>query len=43
MIDPIEDIVKLAKQMMLNVCFHVDACVGGFILPFLDMENIDLP
>lgn len=40
-IDPIEDIAHLARQH--NCLFHVDACVGGFILPFLKMEDVDLP
>ena len=40
-IDPIEAIAKIAKQH--KCLLHVDACVGGFILPFLKMEDVDLP
>lgn len=32
-IDPIEEIAALAKRK--NLLCHVDACVGGFILPFM--------
>jgi len=31
-VDPIEDIAKLAAER--NLLCHVDACVGGFMLPF---------
>lgn len=41
MIDPIEEIAAVAKQH--KCLLHVDACVGGFILPFLKMEGVDLP
>jgi glutamate/tyrosine decarboxylase-like PLP-dependent enzyme len=41
MIDPIEEIAAIAKQH--KCLLHVDACVGGFILPFLKMEGVDLP
>lgn len=34
-IDPIEQISDLAKKY--NIGFHMDACLGGFVLPF--MEN----
>jgi len=40
-IDPIEEIGKLALQH--NICFHVDACLGGFMLPFMDKTKYDLP
>ena len=40
-IDDIESIAKIAKQY--KCLLHVDACVGGFILPFLKMENVELP
>lgn len=40
-IDDIEAIAKIAKQH--KCLLHVDACVGGFILPFLKMEEVDLP
>lgn len=31
--DPIEDIAKLAKKY--NTGLHVDACLGGFLIPFM--------
>lgn len=40
-IDPIEKLAAIAKQH--RCLLHVDACVGGFILPFLKMEGLDLP
>ncbi|HNE50062.1 MAG TPA: aspartate aminotransferase family protein [Chitinophagales bacterium] len=40
-IDPIEKLAVIAKQH--KCLLHVDACVGGFILPFLKMEGYDLP
>ena len=33
-IDPIQDIAKMALRYNLGV--HVDCCLGGFILPFMD-------
>jgi len=41
MIDPIEAMAEIAKRH--KCLLHVDACVGGFILPFLKMEGVDLP
>ena len=41
MIDPVEAIAKITKQH--KCLLHVDACVGGFILPFLKMENVAIP
>ena len=38
-IDPIEDIGKIALNYKL--CCHVDCCLGGFILPF--MEKVGFP
>lgn len=32
-IDPIEELAAVAREK--NICFHVDACLGGFLLPFL--------
>jgi glutamate/tyrosine decarboxylase-like PLP-dependent enzyme len=40
-IDRITEIAKLGKSAKCLV--HVDACVGGFMLPFLKMEGINLP
>lgn len=34
MIDPIEDLAPLAAER--DIGFHVDACVGGFFLPFVE-------
>ncbi|MFM2283055.1 MAG: hypothetical protein RL222_559 [Bacteroidota bacterium] len=41
MIDPIEEMAKIAKSH--HCLMHVDACVGGFILPFLKMNSVDIP
>ncbi|MCS6790928.1 MAG: aspartate aminotransferase family protein [Bacteroidia bacterium] len=40
-IDPIPAIADLARKY--NLLFHVDACVGGFILPFLEKLGIAVP
>jgi glutamate/tyrosine decarboxylase-like PLP-dependent enzyme len=40
-IDPIEEIAALAKKK--NVLCHVDACVGGFMLPWLEELGEDIP
>ena len=40
-IDPIEDIGKLAKKF--NIGFHVDACLGGFILPWAEKLGYEVP
>lgn len=40
-IDPIEDLAKLALEK--NIGLHVDACVGGFLLPFMEMNGVKLP
>ena len=34
MVDPIPDMAAPAKER--NISFHVDACVGGFFLPFIE-------
>jgi len=39
--DPIETIASKAKEC--GVLCHVDACVGGFVLPFLKKLNYDIP
>ena len=41
MIDPIEELAEVAVQK--NVWLHVDACVGGFILPFLSRLGHPIP
>jgi len=40
-IDPIEAMGEIAQRY--GVPLHVDACVGGFILPFMAMNGIELP
>lgn len=40
-IDPVKEIARMAKAAKC-LC-HVDACVGGFLLPFLKLEGIELP
>jgi len=40
-IDPIEAMAAIAARH--RVPMHVDACVGGFILPFMEMNGIALP
>ncbi|WP_323737380.1 tyrosine decarboxylase MfnA [Methanosphaera sp. ISO3-F5] len=37
MVDDIEEISRIASSH--NIYLHVDAALGGFILPFLDKEN----
>jgi len=41
LIDPVEEIAALAAEH--NAFCHVDACVGGFILPFLEKTGVPLP
>ena len=40
-IDPIADIAALALDR--GILCHVDACIGGFILPFLERLGRDVP
>lgn len=40
-VDPIKEIAALALQR--NICCHVDACVGGFILPFVKKAGYPVP
>ncbi|XP_021723067.1 sphingosine-1-phosphate lyase-like [Chenopodium quinoa] len=40
-IDPIEELGKLA--MSFGVCFHVDLCLGGFVLPFARKLGYPIP
>ncbi len=40
-IDPIESMGEIAEKH--NIPLHVDACVGGFILPFMEMNGEQLP
>ena len=39
--DPIQDLAALAKQHGIGM--HVDACVGGFMLPFLKKLGHEIP
>src|SRR6185295_4677847 len=40
-VDPIDEIAALAKEK--NLLCHVDACLGGFILPFAKKLGRDIP
>lgn len=40
-VDPIAEIGQVAKKH--NLLFHVDACVGGFMLPFLEKAGFRVP
>jgi len=40
-IDPVEELGKLALER--NVLFHVDSCVGGYILPFVERLGYPVP
>ncbi len=41
MIDPIPEIGKMAQEF--KIPFHVDACFGGFFLPWMEKLGYDLP
>jgi sphinganine-1-phosphate aldolase len=41
LIDPIEALSELAQRK--SVWLHVDACVGGYIAPFVRMNGVNLP
>ncbi|KAK4762609.1 hypothetical protein SAY86_008377 [Trapa natans] len=40
-IDPIEELGALASSY--NICFHVDCCLGGFVLPFARKLGYQIP
>jgi glutamate/tyrosine decarboxylase-like PLP-dependent enzyme len=40
-IDPIEELADLALEH--DAWMHVDACVGGYMLPFLEKLGVELP
>lgn len=40
-IDPIAELAPLAAEVGAN--FHVDACMGGFVLPFMERLGHELP
>lgn len=41
LIDPIEELSNLALEK--NILLHVDCCIGGFMLPFMNKLGWDLP
>ncbi|MGE0624806.1 MAG: aspartate aminotransferase family protein [Pseudomonadales bacterium] len=41
LIDPIEPLSEIAAGR--NLWLHVDACVGGYIAPFVRMNGVDVP
>ena len=41
LIDPINELGKLAQEK--NLWLHVDACVGGYIAPFVRMNGVEVP
>ncbi len=41
MIDPIQKLAEFAMEK--NLWLHVDACVGGMILPFMEMLGYEVP
>jgi glutamate/tyrosine decarboxylase-like PLP-dependent enzyme len=41
MVDPITEMARIASDA--GVPFHVDACLGGFMLPFLERLGYDIP
>lgn len=40
-LDPIEEMAKIA--LAFNVGFHVDCCLGGFVMPFLAEIDETIP
>jgi sphinganine-1-phosphate aldolase len=42
-VDPIEEICALAKQGGRKLPVHVDACIGGFVLPFVERLGYPVP
>ena len=40
-VDPIPELAALAAESGAN--FHTDACMGGFVLPFMEMVGYDVP
>ncbi len=40
-IDPVEQVASLAKEH--DILCHVDSCVGGYLLPFLEKGGVALP
>jgi len=40
-VDPVEELGQVALQN--NIPLHVDACLGGFLLPFIEKNGISVP
>lgn len=40
-IDPITQLGRIAQEA--GICLHVDACVGGMLLPFARKAGVDIP
>jgi sphinganine-1-phosphate aldolase len=40
-VDPIPELAAVAAERDIN--FHTDACMGGFVLPFMEMLGYDVP
>jgi glutamate/tyrosine decarboxylase-like PLP-dependent enzyme len=40
-VDPIPELASMASER--GVPFHTDACVGGFLLPFMERAGYDVP
>jgi sphinganine-1-phosphate aldolase len=40
-IDPITELAEVARD--IGASLHVDACMGGFVLPFMEMNGESLP
>ena len=40
-IDPVEEIAEMARRH--NLLFHVDSCLGGLFLPFIEKLGFDVP
>lgn len=40
-IDPVEEVGALGEEY--NIPVHVDACLGGFLIPFMEEAGYPLP
>jgi len=41
LVDPIPALAEVARER--DIWLHVDACVGGYLNPFAEMEGVELP
>lgn len=41
LVDPIPELAQIALEQ--GIWFHVDACVGGYLNPFAELEGVELP